>query len=121
MKKALFIITLLLSTGCASLDPIVIEKGAEIDKEQINDTNIKPGLTTKENIIMLFGEPYSVINLGRNNEKMVYKHDVLTKPQKKIFGQIVVDRERITRKTTTFDIYIEKGFVTRYNYHFEEK
>ncbi len=121
MKKVLFVISLLILTGCAGLDPIVITKGAEIDREQINETNIKPGLTTKENLILLFGEPYEVIDLGNYNVKLVFLHDVITKPRKKVFGQVVVDTAKTTRKTTRFEVFLDRGFVTRYQYHYEEK
>lgn len=121
MKKFILIASIIFVTGCAGLDPIVITKGAEIDKEQINETNIKPGLTTKENIIMLFGEPYEVIDLGSYNEKLIFLHDVITKPQRKVLGQVVVDVKKTTRSTTTFEVFIEDGFVTRYKYRFEEK
>ena len=120
MKKLALVIMLITFTGC-SFAPLVFETGAPVKKEDINDKNIKPGLTTKENIIMIFGEPFKVENIGGYDEKLIYMHQVTTKKRTIVLGKEFTSDEKAKKKVQLFEVFIEKGFVSKYNYSYIEE
>lgn len=67
MRKTLWILILLLVTGCMSINTGIGEK--EIPAESIQ--KIKIGQTSKQEIINLFGNPHSISTTARGQE--VYK------------------------------------------------
>ena len=117
MKKIILLAFIAITSlqGC-SFNPIVIEKGSPIKFTEINDKNIIKGITTKENIINLLGEPYSVTEVGGYNEIILYKHDIITKPAYDFMGRKIVMENKSTRKTSYFRVVIEKGFVSHYKF-----
>ena len=65
MKKHLFFIVLLFQLGCAT-------SGKLIDQDKLSQ--IKEGVTTKQEVISLLGKPDMIIHTSDAKEIMMYTH-----------------------------------------------
>lgn len=76
-------------------------------------SQIVKGKTTKDDVVRMFGEPFSKTVASENEEKWMYIHDAGTvKAQSYVFTTTA----QVTSQKKTLDILLRNGIVINYTY-----
>ncbi len=111
MRKLLFILTAaLLLSGCAPMHEVTRE-GRQIDEALMG--SIKTGITTKQEIINVFGEPSEVVTVLAS-EVLVYRYTETSVPIY-VFG-LVENRRNSQVTEKVLEVTIREGKVGSYRF-----
>ncbi len=91
-----------LAAGCVRLDVTTRTEGGVIEPEQLQ--LVLRGLTTREYVIRMFGEPTSVRKTDDGAEELHYVGARQTTTRKKVFPVYSASSQKTTRVHTTFEI-----------------
>lgn len=119
MKKTLMIIIVAMTvTACASISSVKVKtEGVKITREQID--GIKPGSTTKNDIIKTFGNPIKAESKTDGTDALIYTYTEKKTPT--YFGEFIVNEKQSKVITMTLEVTIKDGLVQSYNFAQEEK
>lgn len=110
ISLCILIIISLLFSGCAMVSYQSKSEGTGITKKQLN--TIKPGVTTKKEILMSLGPPDEIIP-DTAGEAFVYKHTTTSEAK----FEFLLGLSRESSKTKTLTIFFNKdGVVESYSY-----
>lgn len=114
MKKGLiFLFLVLLISGCA---PKVERVGKKIYEKDVK--KIVLGVTNKDDLIALFGQPSKVRVFEDGSQQWVYEYREKRSPS--YFGGLIVDEKRAKETIHTLRVTLNKeGKVV--SYHFKKK
>ncbi|MFQ5464867.1 MAG: outer membrane protein assembly factor BamE [Thermodesulfobacteriota bacterium] len=101
------------AAGCAA--HLTTTEGREIDRAEV--AAIKPGATTRAEVIKAFGEPQET-SRSDGKERLVYTYSSKRVPT--YLGGRVVNRSMTRTSTTTLVITITDGVLTSYDLKTEE-
>ncbi len=110
MKRAIIAILVLSMTGCTMVETRT--EGRRLDSAEI--LQLKPGITTRQAAIDLFGAPTEITNKD-GEEQLVY-----TFKEKKIpsyFGGLLVNESNITEEASTLILIIRDSIVFSYKFN----
>jgi len=111
MKYIMFlcvICSLFLVSACATSS---YSGGKDFNSENVS--NIVKGETTKEELVQLFGQPYSKSVISSTGEKWIYTYFSGTASAQ---SYVVTMNVESTGMQKTLDILIEDGVVTNFTY-----
>ncbi|WP_423186774.1 outer membrane protein assembly factor BamE domain-containing protein [Alishewanella sp. d11] len=108
MKILTTLFILLMLTGCATAN---YELGNPINPENV--AKIENGKTTKQELISLFGEPYTKTPLSSTQEKWIYTYINTTAKAQSYVVTMKVDSTGIQQ---TLDLLIENGVVLNHTF-----
>ena len=101
------------AAGCAA--PLTTTEGREIDRAEV--ARIKPGVTTRAEVIGAFGEPRETTRAD-GKERLLYTYSSKRVPT--YLGGRLVNRSMARTSTTTLVITITDGVLTSYELKTEE-
>ncbi len=110
MKRAFLAVLVLAMVGCTMIETRT--EGRRLDSAEI--MQLKPGITTRQAAIDLFGAPTEITNKD-GEEQLVY-----TFKEKKIpsyFGGLLVNESNITEEASTLTLVIKDGIVFSYKFN----
>jgi len=114
----MIIIAAMTITACAAISSVKVKtEGVKITKEQINE--IKPGSTTKNDIIKTFGNPIKTESKTDGTDALTYTYTEKKTPT--YFGEFIVNEKQSKIITMTLEVTIKDGLVQSYNFAQEEK
>ncbi|MEK6599461.1 MAG: hypothetical protein AABY52_03850 [Deltaproteobacteria bacterium] len=118
MKKTLMIIIVAMTvTACASISSVKVKtEGVKITREQIDE--IKPGSTTKNDIIETFGNPIKMESKTDGTDVLTYTYTEKKTPT--YFGEFIVNERQNKVTTITLEVIIKDGLVLSYNFKKQE-
>lgn len=111
MKKLLKYIILasaLAITGCATSHVTV---GNDFNQLQVQ--KIVKGTTTKQQLVTLFGQPYSKAVIGANSEKWLYQYTNVKSDAQSLIFTAKVQTQGMQK---VLDILLENDVVTNFTY-----
>lgn len=103
MKYYLLLLIILSLTGCSA----PVKHGAEFDDHHVD--NIVKGETTKQQLLVWFGEPGIKSTISENEEKWVYSFT-----RGKVTSGIFTTKTDITTKI--LDLYLKEDIVINFAY-----
>ncbi len=115
MKKTGLVVSLLLLlvAGCA---PHVEKTGRKIHEKDVK--RIVLGVTERDDIVRIFGDPTRVKTLGDGSQEWTYEYRERRSPS--YFGGLIVDEKRAKESYHLLKVVIdEEGKVV--SYHFKKK
>ena len=110
MKRAFLAVLVLVMLGCTMVETRT--EGRRLDSAEI--MQLKPGITTRQAAIDLFGAPTEITNED-GEEHLVY-----TFKEKKIpsyFGGLLVNESNVTEEASTLMLVIRDGVVFSYKFN----
>ncbi len=110
MKKAFVAVLAVALIGCTTVE--ILTEGRRLDNAHI--LQIKPGITTRQSAIDLFGAPTAISNED-GEELLLY-----TFKEEKIpsyLGGLVVDESRVTEEKSSLVLKIRDGIVYSYKFN----
>ena len=110
MKRALLAVLVLAMIGCTMIETRT--EGRRLDSAEI--MQLKPGITTRQAAIDLFGAPTEITNKD-GEEQLVY-----TFKEKKIpsyFGGLLINESNITEEASTLTLIIRDDIVFSYKFN----
>lgn len=109
MKKLILAAIVLSLAGCASMQ--TRSYGTRFDKEQA--LSIRPGLTTKDGILAMFGKPAEIVS-SATEETLTYVYQEKNIPS--YLGGLVVDETRSKTSTSTLTIILKNDVVYSFDF-----
>ena len=118
MKKILMIIAAaMIVTACATVSSVKVNtEGVKITREQIDE--IKPGSTTKNDIIKIFGNPIKAEAKTDGTDALTYTYTEKKTPT--YFREFIVNEKQSKVTTMTLEVIIKDGLVLSYNFKKQE-
>ena len=111
VSRVLLIALLLVATslsGCATGGYSI---GRDFNSAAVSQ--IVKGKTTKDDVVRMFGEPFSKQVASENEEKWMYVYDAgVVKAQSYVFTTVA----QVTGQKKTLDILLRNGIVINYTY-----
>ncbi len=108
MRRLFFAFLLLLVSGCANI--AVKTEGNRIDKSMV--TELRPGVTTREKVLELFGEPQEA-EYSEGRERLVYIYREKKVP---VYLGLIENETKGKEIITTLEIILDDNRV--YSYRF---
>ena len=116
MKRYFAILSILtILAACTTMK--ATSEGYKITKEQVEE--IKPGVTTKDNIIDAFGNPTNVEQKEDGTEVLTYTYKEKKTPT--YLKGLIINERGSTATTATLEIVMKDGTVLSYNFKKQEK
>lgn len=113
MKRvAIALITGLLLVGCTA---VTKTEGIKVDREKVLE--LKPGVTTRQSVLQVFGAP-SEVSFENNEERMSYVFKEKKTPA--YFGGIVENDVISREKKTVLEVVLRNDIVHSYRYKSSE-
>lgn len=109
MKKIILAVIVLSLLGCAAADKR--SYGPRFDRDQV--LAIKPGVTTRDGILTMFGKPGEVSSAA-GQETLIYVFQEKSVPS--YLGGLVVDETRSKTSTSTLTIILKDDVVYSFDF-----
>ena len=109
MKRILTSLLVISLLGCAAVS--TDKEGTRLYRDQV--LQIKPGVTTRQAAMDLFGEPTEITSEG-DQERFTYTFK--EKKTRSYFGGLVEDQTKQREATTKLELIIRDGIVYSYNF-----
>ncbi len=108
MKRFFIILLIVVISGCARIE--VRTEGNSIDRSLV--TELKPGVTTKEEVLKIFGEP-SEAEYNEGRERLVYTYREVKMP---VYLGLIENATKSKETVTTLEIILENNRVSSYRF-----
>jgi outer membrane protein assembly factor BamE (lipoprotein component of BamABCDE complex) len=109
MKRLLIAALVIALCGCATVDTST--EGSRLYRDEV--LKIKPGVTTRQAALELFGEPTEIL-AEDGVERFIYTFK--EKKTRSYLGGLVEDETRKKEATTTLELVLREGIIYSYSF-----